>query len=238
MAAATTVLSALVAREVGGGRRAQLIAAGSTATSGFALAVGHFVTTTTPDLLATTALLWLVVRAIVRRSGPPILVAGIVVGVGFEAKPQVGIVATALTLMLLAVGPRWPFRSWWSLGGVVAAVALAAPYLVWQQRHGWPQVTVAGNIAGSAEGGRIGFVPFQLVMVSPVLVPIWIAGLVAPFRRASLHMLRFVPLTYALLGVAYIVGNGKAYYLASLYPALLGIGAVVAAGWRVRTRAS
>ena len=33
-----------------------------------------------------------------------------------------------------------------------------------------------------------------------------------------------------------MVGNGKAYYLASLYPALLGVGAVVAADWRLRTR--
>jgi Dolichyl-phosphate-mannose-protein mannosyltransferase len=236
VAGTTTVVSALLARELGGDRRAQVIAAGCTASSGFALAVGHFVTTTTPDLLSTTLLLWLVIRAIVWRSGVPLLLAGVVVGVGFEAKPQVGIVATVLVMTLLAFGPRWPFRSWWSLGGVAAAVGLAAPYLVWQQVHGWPQVTVAGNIGGSAEGGRVGFIPFQLVMVSPVLVPVWIAGLITPFRNESLRPLRFLTLSYLALGVAYIVGNGKAYYLASLYPALLGVGAVVAARWRMRTR--
>jgi hypothetical protein len=32
-----------------------------------------------------------------------------------------------------------------------AAVLLAGPYLVWQQQHGWPQVTVAGHIAGMVE---------------------------------------------------------------------------------------
>jgi 4-amino-4-deoxy-L-arabinose transferase-like glycosyltransferase len=237
IAGATTILSALVARDLGGGRRAQLIAAGSTASSGFALAVGHFVTTTTPDLLTTTALLWLAIRAIVQRSEPSLLLAGVVVGVGFEAKPQVGIVAVVLAGALLAVGPRWPFRSWWTLGGVAAAVAIAAPYLVWQQRHGWPQITVAGNIGGSAEGGRIGFVPFQLLLVSPVLAPVWIAGLVAPFRSESLRSLRFVPVTYLVLAAAYLIGNGKAYYLASLYPALLGVGAVVAARWRLGVRA-
>jgi hypothetical protein len=187
-------------------------------------------------MLSTTALFWLVIRAVGRRSGPPLLVAGAVVGVGFEAKPQVGIVATVLTATLLAVGPRWPFRSWWALGGVATAVALAAPYLIWQQLHGWPQVTVAGNIGGSAEGGRVGFIPYQLIMVSPLLVPVWVAGLVAPFRSASLRAFRFLPVTYGVLAVAYIVGNGKAYYLASLYPALLGVGAVAVAGWRTRTR--
>jgi hypothetical protein len=79
-------------------------------------------------------------------------------------------------------------------------------------------------------------VPFQLVMVSPVLVPVWVAGLAAPFRRQALRALRFVPLTYAVLAVAYIAGNGKAYYLASLYPVLLGLGALPTADWTLRAR--
>jgi hypothetical protein len=228
------VLAALIAREVGGGRRAQLIAAACTASSGFALAIGHFVTTTTFDLLSTTAFLWLVVRALLRRSGPSLLLAGIVAGVGFEAKPQVGIVAVVVAGLVVVVGPRWPLRSWWTAAGVVAAAALAAPYLIWQQRHGWPQATVASNIGGSAEGGRIGFVPFQFVMVSPVLAPVWIAGLCAPFRDARLRVLRVVVLAYPALAVLYLVGNGKAYYLASLYPALLGLGAPPVAAWTRR----
>jgi Dolichyl-phosphate-mannose-protein mannosyltransferase len=234
--ATTTVLAALVARELGGTRRAQLIAAACTAVSGFALAVSHLTSTTTFDLLSTTAFLWLVVRALTRGSGLSLLAAGVVVGVGFEAKPQVGIVAVVATVALAAVGPRWPLRSWWTAGGVLAAVLLAAPYLIWQQGHGWPQVTVAGNIGGDAEGGRAGFFPFQLVMVSPFLVPVWIAGLLAPFRRAALRPLRFLPLSYLGLSLAYLVGDGKAYYLASVYPVLLGLGALPAAEWTLRRR--
>ncbi|MGH2883693.1 MAG: glycosyltransferase family 39 protein, partial [Solirubrobacteraceae bacterium] len=145
VAAATTVLAALVAREVGGSRRAQLIAAACTASSGFALAVGHFVTTTTFDLLSTTAFLWLLIRAVLRRSGPLLLAAGIVAGVGCEAKPQVAFVAVVAALVLLAAGPREVLKSWWTAAAILAAAALIAPYAVWQQLHGWPQLTVAGN---------------------------------------------------------------------------------------------
>ena len=120
--------------------------------------------------------------------------------------------------------------------GVLAAVGIAAPYLIWQQRHGWPQVTVAHNIGGSAEGGRAGFIPFQLVMVSIFLVPVWIAGLLLPFRRGEMRLLRFLPLAYLGLAAAYLLGNGKAYYLASLYPALLGLGALPVADWTLRHR--
>lgn len=236
-AAATTVLAAVTAREVGGRARAQVIAAVCAASSGFALAVGHFVTTTTFDLLSTTALCWLMIRAVSRRSEPALLAAGVVAGIGCEAKPQVALVAVVVVAALAVAGPRWPLRSPWLAAGIGAAVVLAAPYVIWQATHGWPQLTVAGNVAGSAEGGRVGFVPFQVIMVSPVLVPVWVAGLVAPWRRAALRAVRFLPLTYGILAVAYLVGNGKAYYLASFYPALLGLGSVPVADWTRRHRA-
>jgi hypothetical protein len=234
LAAATTLLTGEIAREVGGGRRTQVIAAGCTASSGFGLAVGHFVTTTTFDLLSTTALLWLVIRALTRRSARPMLAAGIVVGLGVEAKPQVGFVAVVVVGVLLVLGPRDVLRSWWTVAGALAAVSITLPYVIWQQRHGWPQLTVARNIGGSAEGGRIGFIPFQLLLVSPVLAPVWIAGLAAPFRRLELRRLRFVSVTYVVLLIAYIAGNGKAYYLASLYPAVLALGALPAARVRLQ----
>ena len=234
VAGATTILAALIARELGGGTRAQIVAAACTASSGFALAVSHLVSTTTYDLLSTTLLGWLAIRAVVRGSSRSVLAAGVVVGVGMEAKPQVGLVAAVMVTALILLGPRSVLRSWWAAGGAIAAAVLAAPYLVWQQTHGWPQVTVAGNIAGSQEGGRAGFFPFQLVMVSPVLVPVWGAGLVAPFRRPGWRRLRFVAVTYAAMAVLYFAGNGHAYYLASLYPVLLGLGAVPAAEWMMR----
>jgi 4-amino-4-deoxy-L-arabinose transferase-like glycosyltransferase len=235
-AAATTLVAALLAREIGGHQRPQLIAACCTASSGFALSVGHYVTTTTFDMLSTSIVGWLLIRGISKRSGPALLMAGIVTGIGFEAKPQVAFVAAVAVIALLVVGPRWPLRSPWLVAGVGAAIVLAAPYLIWQAIHGWPQLTVASNIGGTAEGGRAGFVPYQFLLVSPVLAPVWIAGLVTPIRRASQRSLRFVPLTYAILALAYLVGNGKAYYLASLYPVLLGVGAIAAADWTLRVR--
>ena len=234
-AAATTVLAALIARELGGGTRAQVIAAAATASSGFALAVGHFVTTTTFDLLGTTLLGWLAARAVVRQSGGSILAAGVIVGIGVEAKPQIGLVAAVMAATVIVVGPRTLIRSRWAAAAAFCAVALAAPYVIWQQQHGWPQLTVASHIAGSQEGGRAGFFPFQLVLVSPILVPIWIAGLRAPFRRAGWRELRFLSTTYVVMAVVYFAGDGHAYYLASLYPLLLGLGAIPAAEWTRRS---
>lgn len=233
-AAATVIVAGAIARDAGGGRRAQVIAACVTAVSAISLATGHFVTTTTFDVLSTSLLGWLLVRAVMRHDPRPLLWAGVVVGVGFEAKPQVGFVAMVSLAALGVAGPRWVFRSRHLWAGAVIAVVLGAPYVIWQQRHGWPQFTVAGNVAGSAEAGRVGFIPFQLIMVSPLLVPVWIAGLVAAWRNPTLRVLRFIPVLYVMLAVAYLLGNGKAYYLASLYPTLIGLGAIPTAAWLTR----
>ncbi|MBO1766201.1 glycosyltransferase family 39 protein [Allobranchiibius sp. GilTou38] len=241
--AATTLVASLIAREVGADRRGELVAAACTAVSGFALAVGHIVSTTTFDLLSTTVLLWLLLRAVrhdstgaARARNRDLVLAGVTAGVGCQFKPQVALVAVVAVIVLAAVGPRTMLRTRGFAVGVVAAVVIAGPYVVWQAVHGWPQLTVAGNVAGSAEGGRVGFLPFQLVMVSPVLVPVWIAGLVAPWRRPGLRTARFVPLTYAVLAVVYLLGDGKAYYLAGVYPALLGLGATSTVEWLRRGR--
>jgi 4-amino-4-deoxy-L-arabinose transferase-like glycosyltransferase len=227
----TTVLAGLIAREVRGDGRAQVIAAACTACSAFPLATGHIVSTTTFDMLSTTAFCWLAIRAVRTGSGPCVLAAGAVAGLGVEFKPQVGLVAVVAVAALAILGPRAPLRSRWAAAGTVLAVALAAPYLIWQAQHGWPQATVAANIAGAQEGGRVGFIPFQLIFVSPVLVPVWVAGLIVPLRRPAWRALRFVPVTYAGLAIVYLIGDGSAYYLASMYPALLGLGAVPTAVW-------
>lgn len=235
-AALTTLVAALTAREIGGAQRAQLIAAGSASVASIVAATGHFVTTTTFDVLTTSLFCFLVIRALMRGSGRSLLLAGITVGIGFEFKPQIALVGAVALVALAILGPRWPFTSWWLVAGVFAAAALSAPYVAWQTAHGWPQLTVAHNVAGSAEGGRLGFIPFQLLLVSPALVPVWLVGLVAAWRGKSSAQLRFLSATYVLLLVLYIAGNGKAYYLASLYPTLLGLGAVPVAAWTRRHR--
>ena len=113
----TTLLAALIAREIGGSSRSQTIAAACTAVSGFALAASHMTSTTTYDMLSTTAFLYLIIRALMRKSGKTLLPAGVVVGIGFEAKPQVGVVAVAVAVAIALVGPRWPLRSWWTAAG-------------------------------------------------------------------------------------------------------------------------
>ena len=83
---------------------------------------------------------------------------------------------------------------------------------------------VAGNIARISGRRTGGLRPLPVGDGQPVARP----GLDRrPARAVSPPVAALValpPLTYAVLAVAYLVADGKAYYLATLYPALLGSG--------------
>jgi 4-amino-4-deoxy-L-arabinose transferase-like glycosyltransferase len=226
-------LTGLLAREFGAGRAGQLLAAGCMAVSGILLIAGHLLSTTTPDLLAWTALSWLLVRAL-RDGGPVWFLAGAVAGVALQNKVQPAFLLAAVVVGVLLAGPRSALRSLWPwLGGLVAA-ALWAPNLVWQAANGWPQLELARAIASGSSGTSEPwylFVPFQLVLVSPLLVPVWVAGLWRLARDPALRTWRSFAVAYGLLTVVFLLTGGKPYYLAGLYPVLLAAGAVPVLAW-------
>lgn len=234
--AAVVVLTALLAREFGAQPGAQVLAAGCTAVSAYVIAVGHLLSTATFDLLAWTALSWLVARA-VRDSGPIWLAVGLVAGIGLENKTLLAFSLAALAVGLLVVGPRAALRSPWLWVGVALALALWAPNLWWQATHGWPIRELSASIAagGSASSApRWLFLPFQLVLVGLALVPVWAIGLWRLLRDPALRTFRLFGVSYLLLAALFLVIGGKPYYLAGMYPVLLAAGAQPVLDWARR----
>lgn len=223
------LLAGLLARELGGGRRAELIAAACTATGVVFLQTGHTLGTTTFDLLVWTAVTWLVVRAL--RSGEDRLwpVAGLVLGIGLLNKPLPAFLAAGLLAGVLIAGPRELLRNRWVWAGAAIAVVLWLPWLIWQADHGWPQLEVSAAIAGGGSTSsqpRWAFLPFQLLLVGPVLAPVWIVGLVRLVRDPDLRAYRFLAWTWVALAALFLATGGKPYYLGGLLPLLVASGAV------------
>lgn len=227
------VLTGLIAREFVGGRGSQALAAGCMAVSSFLFAVGHLLSTSTFDLLAWTALSWLVVRAL-RDSGRTWLAVGLVAGIGLQNKTLVAFLLAGLAVGLLLAGPRAALRSPWPWGGAGIALMLWMPNLVWQAAHGWPQLKLSAAIAAGGSGTSEAwwlFLPFQLVLISPLLVPVWAAGLWRLVRDPALRPYRAFAVAYPLLAAVFMVTGGKPYYLAGLYPVLLAAGAEPTLRW-------
>ena len=217
-----------------GGRRAQLIAASCAAVASVVLVVGHLLSTSTFDLLAWAVVTWLAARAIGTDDQRLWLPAGVVAGLALLNKPLIAFLLAGLGAGIVLAGPRRLLRSGWLWAGFAAALLLWSPWLVWQSRHGWPQLDVSSSIAagGSASSQpRWALLPFQFLLVSPVLAPVWIAGLVALARRPRLRPFRLFAVAWLFLVVAFLATGGKPYYLAGMFPVLLAAGGIETDAW-------
>lgn len=238
--ALVVVLVALLARELGAGATGQLVAAACAAASGFVIAVGHLLSTSTFDLLAWTSIVLLVARILGGGDQRLWLAVGVVTGVGLQNKhlPLLLVVALALGLLLDRRLLR-VVRSPWLWAGASVALAVWLPNLLWQATHGWPQLELAGDIREDEAGeSRATLLPLQLVLVGPLLVPVWAAGLWALLRDASLRPWRALGFAYPVVLVIVLLTGGKPYYTAPLLVCLLAPGSVVVERWlrsRVRT---
>lgn len=231
---AIVITVALIAREFGGGRGAQLLAAAAAALSGLVLGVTHMLATATLDMLLWTVLAFFVARLLRTGDGRWWLAIGATAGVAMANKWLVPLLVVAWVGSLVAVGPRTLVRSWWLLGGVALGVLICAPIVIWQAAHDFPLLTVARGI-GESDGteNRLMFVPFQILYLSPVLVPVWVAGFVVLWRNPRY---RSIALAYVVLCALVLGFGGKPYYPMPLLLVLVAAGAEPAWRWATRHR--
>jgi 4-amino-4-deoxy-L-arabinose transferase-like glycosyltransferase len=235
------VLTALNARELGATKRAQVLAAASIAVAPFTLATGHLLSTTTFDLPIWAAETWLAIRIFRTGDDRLWLPFGVIAGIGLLDSDLLAFLIFGIAVGLTVCGPRRHFRSGWLYLGAVIALLLWAPYLIWQATHGWPEITVSRSIANGGSGTstpRWELIPEQLVLSSPYLAPVWIAGLVRLMRDRASPGLSALGMAYPILAVVFLVTGAKAYYLGGMFPLLLAAGSQPALDWveRGRTR--
>jgi 4-amino-4-deoxy-L-arabinose transferase-like glycosyltransferase len=230
---ATVVVGGLIARELGGGRRAQLLAALGTATMPVLLAADHLAGPTAIDMLAWAALALVVVR--VGRTGEPRwwLAGGVVLGVGLTNKHSVGFFGIAILAGLLASRGRRLVANRWFLAGALIAVAFTIPDVWWQAHNGWPTIAMTRelNRENGGAGNVVAWVVGQFLMVSLAFVWTCVAGLRFLWRSRR-PALRALVWAYGLLFVLFAATTGaKIYYLAGAYVYLIAAGAVAVDAW-------
>jgi 4-amino-4-deoxy-L-arabinose transferase-like glycosyltransferase len=237
VASLAVVVVALIARELGGGSAAQLVAAAGAAGSGYVLAVGHLLTTSGLDLLVWTTALLAVARILSGGDERLWITVGVVVGIGLENKQQPLLLVAALAIGL-ALDRRLgsQLRSRWLWAGMAAGVVLWLPYLMWQARHGWPQLELARDIQRD-EGteSRATLLPLQVLFLGPLLAPLVFLGLWGLLRDSARRPWRALGWAYLALIVLIFATAGKPYYAAPFLLVLLAAGSVTVERWVVTT---
>lgn len=230
----TAFLAAAIARELGGGRWAQTLAAAGLI-SVFPLVVGHVLLTASLDLPVWTGVTLLVMRALLRAQPRWWLAAGALVGLGLYNKHLVILLLVGLGAGLLAVGPRRALASPWPWAGAVLALLIGAPNVAYQVVNGFPQLDMAAALADDrGDEARVLFLPMQLVIVGVPLVPIWAVGLLALWRRPAWRPVRALAVAYPVVCLLLLAAAGQFYYTMGLVLTLYAAGCVVVVPWLSR----
>ncbi len=225
---ATLVVAALVARELGGRRFAQVLTAGCIGGGAIFVGASLFLGTTPTDQLAWALIIWTVLRALRLRTTGAWIAVGVVVGVGLENKHTVAVLLIGLVIGLVVwrrevFGTRGP----WIAGAI--GLALWAPNLWWDARHHWITLDMARVLADKqgGVGGSLAQLPLLLLIFpGPLIVFLWMRGARWARPRGEGREFAWLLLASVVIVVVFTALGGKPYYSAPMLVPLFALGAV------------
>ena len=221
-------ITIVLAREMGGGRFAQAVAGVAVIAAPIYLGTHSLMTMNAFEPLFWMAAAWALVR--LARGGDPRLwlAVGGAIGLGLMNKHSTVFFAVAVAAALLLVPQRRDLRTPWPWLGAALALLVFLPNLVWQVRHDFATLEDLRNVARSGKNVRLGPVEFvlqQVLLLHPVLLPLWLGGLVWLFRGRG-GRFRILAWAFVVFFVLLFALKAKNYYLAPIYPMLFAAGAV------------
>jgi hypothetical protein len=215
-AAAGVVVTALIARELGGGRGAQAMAAGCYATSGVVV-ISHWAGTYVLDPFLWTVVCWLLVRWTRTRRDGLLVWAGVVTAVSLETKFLIPALWAAVLLAAFVLGPCSLLTRPKLYVGAAIAVVATLPTLVWQALNGWPYLTMSDVVAAEFPGYGVFLRDGLLGAGIGVGMLALLYGMWRLLRSPELRPYRFLAVALLLVALAVVVTHGRAYYLMGCY---------------------
>ncbi|HVJ06169.1 MAG TPA: glycosyltransferase family 39 protein [Candidatus Saccharimonadales bacterium] len=237
LAVATTPwLTARLAGELGGSRRAEIFAALIAAIMPVAAGMAHLFTMNIFDFVFWTLLALILVR--LENTGNPRLWIAFGATAGITVLNKYGVVFFLIALLAGIVITRW--RRWFvSLhfwAGTLLAILIALPNFLWQQHRHFPFLELMANIHHNGRDVALpplGFFLQQVQIVNPVSVLVVFCGAIYLLRS---RRYRALGIAFVVFYVTMMLMRAKNYYLAPIYPMVFAAGAVAVVEWTDRPR--
>jgi hypothetical protein len=225
---AAVFLTGILARELGGDAYAQCLAALAVLFAPAFLAFDSFFSMNAFEPLFWAACAWIALRIVSGASPRWWLAFGAVAGVALENKHTMLVFGFALVAGLVLSGEVRVFRSKWIWIGALIALAIFLPNLIWEARHGWPQVEVVRNAQRykNIPISALDFLGDQVAFLNPLALPVWLGGLAWLLFTREGRPFRFLGWCYLIVLCVFLFLNGKSYYVLPAYPLIIAAGAV------------
>lgn len=226
--AITVFLAGRIAKELGGGRFAQLFAALCVLMAPLDLAINSFYSMNALDFLVWSLAALILTKWINSRNPRLWLLLGVVLGLGLQNKISVlwlgfgiavGLLVTENRRSLLTPGP-------WLSAGIASLIF--TPHIIWQVLNGWPILEFMSGAAGKmSEVTFLRYLGSQILEMNPILFPVWFAGLAWYLFAARGKQYRMMGIIYIVVFILLVMsGNVRTYYLAPAYPMLFASGSL------------
>lgn len=229
--AAVIAVSGLMARDLGGGRVAQVFAAFAVGLSPLPVFEATEFQYSSFDLLWWVLIAWFVIRLLKTENPRWWIAIGVVVGLGLETKYSIAFYIAGILTGVVLTNARRYLRSPWFWGGIAIALLIFAPNFAWLVRHDFVSYHFLQHIhkRDVGEGRAEGFLRDQfLANANLFAAPVWIAGLIAYLRSPRYRMLAWMYLVPVAL---FFFAKGRFYYVCGAYPMLLAMGSAAAERW-------
>ncbi len=224
------ILTGLMARDLGGRRGAQIVAA--VATIPFCLAAGSLMQYVSFDYLFWVLTAYFVIRLLKSNDARWWLAIGCAIGLGMMSKYAMPFLVAGLLVGVLLADNRRHLVTKWLWYGVAISLLIFLPNLLWQVGHDFVSIQFLRYI--HARDVRIGrtqnFLPAQL-QLTLLAAPLWIAGLFACFFSRAWRKFRIIGSMYLVPLLLFLILKGRAYYMAGAYPMLYAAGSVWGEKW-------
>ena len=233
--AIAVVITGLMARDLGGRRGAQLVAAAAAVP--FCLAGGALMQYVSFDYLFWVLVAYFVIRLLKTENPRWWLAIGAAIGFGMMSKYSMPFLVAGLAVGVLLTNQRRHLTNKWLWLGVALSLLIFLPNLLWQIQHHFISLDFLKSI--HARDVRIGrtkdFLPGQLTFTL-LAFPLALAGLYFYLFTHAGKRFRAVGWMYVIPLLLFVVAKGRSYYLAGTYPMLYAAGAVWGEQWLANLR--
>lgn len=220
--------SAVIARELGGGRIAQGLAALATLAAGGILSIDSFLSMNAFEPLFWTGCAYLVIRIIKTGDQKLWIWFGVVAGFGLENKHSMLIFGAGLMLGLLLTPARKVFATPWIWIGGAIAFLIFLPNLWWNIQHHFPFIELQMNIRRAGRDvalSPLAFLGQEILTMGPLSLPTWAAGLWFYFSSRGKEF-RALGIAWIFTAVVIMAVSPRIYYLYPAFPILFAAGGV------------
>ena len=221
------ILTAAIAKELGGTSYSGILAGIGILISGFVLRTFSLFMPVHIDVIFWTIIIYLLLRYINTSSGRFLIFLGIAAGLSALNKYLIGILFISLILVIPFTENRNIFRNRNFWFGVFGGIIVFLPNLIWQFVNGLPVINHMSELGRTqlAHVDRLAFLTDQIIMPSFASV-LTIAGLIYLLTNNNAERFRFLGIVSILVILILFILRGKSYYTIGVFPFLIAAGAV------------